>query len=132
MKLTKKHIFISLAVIITVVCATAINESKKTSISTNSIVKEVEKVQKVYNQDIQNVNNNISEEEKQIRVVNTENALKEFEKLPVDTPYKTYDKLYEDIAEKYISKLPSGEYAKYFEILNTLEQRFIDNPNRQY
>lgn len=129
MQQMKKYLFISIAVILTMTLAVVIsinkNKQNQPAAANNSS-------QKIYNGTFENPNNNIGEDEKASRVKETEEAIKGFEELPVDTPYSIYDKIYEDIATSYISRLPSVEYEKYFDLLDKLEQRFLNNPNRQY
>ncbi|MHC1681986.1 MAG: hypothetical protein AB6733_03395 [Clostridiaceae bacterium] len=130
MKQMKKYLLISLAMIITITLAIVIAVNKEKKETEIDVTKS--NSQKIYKGAFENPNNGISEVEKNARVEAAKNAIKEFESLPLDTPYSVYDQVYEDIATNYISKLPNIEYEKYFNILDKLEQRFFNNPNRQY
>lgn len=129
MEIRRKYLLILVAIMITLSIAILINVNKNKRIDNNVINSNS---LKVYKNNFENLNNNISEEEKKVRIERAESAIKEFEKLPINTPYKIYDKIYEDTANNYIKYLPSNEYGKYFEILNSIEEKFLDNPNRQY
>lgn len=129
MEFRRKYLFIVMIIIITVSIAALIEVNKNKKMLNNAVN---DNSQKVYKSNFENLNNNISEEEKKVRIERAESAIKEFEKLPIDTPYKIYDRVYEDTANNYIKYLPNREYERYFQILDTIEEKFLDNPNRQY
>lgn len=131
MRNRRMYMIISLLIIIISVLIISINLSKNRE-NKNNIINNSNNIEKIYKKKFENQNNNVSEEEKKIRIEEAENAIKEFGRLPLDTPYEIYDKLYGEIADKYIEKLPSEEYVKYFDKLNDLEKSFLYNPNRQY